>query len=52
MKYLFVNRPFVKADITNAVNYYKNINPKLAKEFLFRVREAKSYIALIPKAFR
>ncbi len=44
MSYVFVNRPAVNDDILNAVDYYKNINPKLAKQFLFRIREAKTYI--------
>ncbi len=44
MKYKIVYRPFVKDDLQNAVDYYKNISPKLAKEFLFRIKEAKNYI--------
>lgn len=50
MKYKIVYRPFVKDDLQNAVNYYKNISPKLAKEFLFRVKEAKNYIFSNPEA--
>lgn len=50
MKYKIVYRPFVKDDLQNAVNYYKNISPKLAKEFLFRVKEAKNYIFNNPEA--
>ncbi len=38
MSYSFVNRLEVKDDIINATDYYKNINPKLAKQFLFRIR--------------
>lgn len=45
MSYSFVNRPDVRLDISNATDYYKNINPELAKQFLFRIREAKAYIA-------
>ena len=45
MSYNFVNKPAVRADIINAIDYYKNINPELAKQFLFRIREAKAYIA-------
>ncbi len=52
MSYSFVNSPTVKADITNAVDYYRNINPELAKQFLFRIREAKTYIALYPQGFQ
>jgi hypothetical protein len=49
MKYKFVYRPFVKQDLQNAANYYKIISPNLAKDFLYRIREAKNYIALNPK---
>jgi plasmid stabilization system protein ParE len=52
MSYKFVNRPDVVADITNAIDYYKKINPQLAKQFLFRIREAKSYIAVSPESFQ
>ena len=52
MSYSFVNRPTLKADIINATDYYKNINPELAKQFLFRIREAKSYIARSPLGFQ
>ena len=48
MSYSFVNRPAVRLDIINATDYYKNINPELAKQFLFRIREAKAYIARSP----
>ena len=51
MKYHFQNRPAVEADVINAVNYYKHISPKLAKQFLFRIREAKIYINRSPLAF-
>jgi mRNA-degrading endonuclease RelE of RelBE toxin-antitoxin system len=46
MKYKFVYRPFVKQDLKQATNYYKAISTSLAKDFLFRIREAKKYIAL------
>ena len=52
MSYSFVNRPSIASDITNAVDYYKNINPQLAKQFLFRIREAKSYISHTPMGFQ
>jgi plasmid stabilization system protein ParE len=52
MNYSFVNKPAVTADITNAIAYYKNINPELAKQFLFRIREAESYIARTPLGFQ
>jgi plasmid stabilization system protein ParE len=50
--YSFVNRPDVTADIIEVVNYYKKINPKLAKQFLFRIREAKYYIGQSPLGFQ
>ncbi len=31
MSYSFVNRPAVRFDIIDATDYYKNINPELAK---------------------
>jgi hypothetical protein len=46
MKFKFVYRPPVKQDLQNAKNYYKDISPKLAKDFLFRIREAKKHISL------
>lgn len=49
MKLKLIYRPLVKQDLQNAVNYYKNISPNLAKDFLYRVREAKKYIALNPQ---
>jgi hypothetical protein len=42
MSYAFVNRPTVKLDIVEATDYYKSISPTLAKQFLSRVREAKT----------
>ena len=51
MNYTFVNRPAVQSDIINAVDYYKEISPKLAKQFLFRIREAKTYINRSPLGF-
>lgn len=52
MSYSFVNNPAVKTDLINVTNYYKNINPELAKQFLFRIREAKAYIARSPLGFQ
>jgi len=52
MSYTFVNRPAVRIDITNATDYYKNINPELAKQFLFRIREAKAYMERSPLGFQ
>ena len=52
MSYAFVNRPAVRTDIINATDYYKNINPELAKQSLFRIREAKTYIARSPLGFQ
>ncbi len=52
MSYTFVNRPDVGTDIITITDYYKNINPELAKQFLFRIREAKKYIAKSPLGFQ
>jgi plasmid stabilization system protein ParE len=52
MSYIFVSRPSVKNDIIDAVNYYKSLNPELAKQFLFRIREAKVYISRTPSGFQ
>jgi len=52
MSYSFLNSPGVKVDILEAVSHYKRINPALAKQFLFRIREAKEYIALSPIGFQ
>jgi hypothetical protein len=48
VKYKIVNRPFVKQDISDAINYYKKISPRLAKVFLRRIREARNFIAENP----
>lgn len=52
MSYSFVNRPAVTLDIISATDYYKKINPQLAQQFLFRIREAKTHIALSPFGFQ
>jgi plasmid stabilization system protein ParE len=50
--YNIAYRPAVKWDITDAVDYYRVINPKLAKQFLFRIREATNHILRNPLAFQ
>jgi plasmid stabilization system protein ParE len=52
MSYSFVNSPAVRTDIIEAVDYYKKINPEYPKQFLFRIREAKAYIAHSPFGFQ
>jgi hypothetical protein len=52
MNYTFINRPNVKVDIEQAIEYYKSINPILAKKFLERLKEAKLYIAKSPYSFQ
>ncbi|MBD1366904.1 type II toxin-antitoxin system RelE/ParE family toxin [Mucilaginibacter sp. ZT4R22] len=47
-----MNRPDVRADIKNAVDYYKEISPKLGKQFLHRIREAKIHIERTPLGFQ
>ena len=50
MTFKFVYRPFVKQDLQKAKAYYYAISPRLAKDFLLRIREAKKYISLNPEA--
>lgn len=52
MRYSFVNKATVKLDIIAAINYYQKLNPTLAKQFLFRIREAKTYINDNPNGFQ
>lgn len=52
MSYQIINLPPVKYDILNIVNYYKTISPELAKQFLFRLREARTYIYQYPLGFQ
>lgn len=52
MSYSFVNRPAVRVDIIDATTRYKKINPDLAVQFLFRIREAKAYITRSPLGFQ
>lgn len=52
MSHNFVNKPAVKADIISATDYYKKISPQLARQFLFRIREAKVYISRSPLGFQ
>jgi len=51
MTYSLVNRPLVTCDVLEVVEYYKKINPELSKQFLFRLREAKTYINKSPLGF-
>ena len=52
MSYSLVNSPAVRLDIINATDYYKKISPELAKQFLFRIREAVAYIVRSPLGFQ
>jgi hypothetical protein len=52
MSYSIVNRPSVKTDIIDATNDYQTISSKLAKQFLVRVREAKTYIIRFSLGFQ
>lgn len=52
MTYSFVNRPSVKHDILEAVDYYKKISPELAQLFIQRLAEAKVAIAISPEGFQ
>jgi len=52
VSYNLVNRPAVSVDIISSVDYYKHISPKLAKQFLFRIREAKTVLQRSPLLFQ
>lgn len=52
MSFVFKNRPRVYDDITEAVEYYLNISPKLASQFLDRIEETKQRILKSPKGFQ
>jgi hypothetical protein len=52
MIYKTINLPLVTSDIINAVAYYKEINPKLANQFLLRIKEAKDFIEIAPFSFQ
>ena len=45
MKYKVVYITLAKEDLINAIAYYKDISPKLAKDFITRIVEGKKYIA-------
>lgn len=47
-KHKVVITDFAKIDIKKARQYYREINVNLAKQFLFRIREAKSFISENP----
>lgn len=49
MKYKVVYIPFAREDLKKAVDYYKDISPKLAKDFIARVAEGKKYIIQNPQ---
>lgn len=49
MKYKVVYIALAKEDLKKAITYYKNISPKLAKDFIARIAEGKKYILLNPK---
>ena len=51
MSYKIVNRPAVRIDLLNAIDYYKAISPDLARKFLSRIREAREYILQYPIGF-
>ena len=52
MSYSVISLPHVKEDLVQAVHYYHGISPALSRQFLFRLREAKSYILLSPLGFQ
>ena len=44
MKYKAIYISLAKLDLRKAISYYKNISPKLAKDFIFRISEGRKYI--------
>ena len=52
MTYTLVHKIQVTHDIQQIVNYYKEISPKLATDFLYRLREANKHIILNPLGFQ
>lgn len=51
MTFQLINIPYVKNDIFEITSYYKEISPKLASEFIYRIREAQKHILLTPYGF-
>ena len=51
MKYRFIHRPAVGYDIEDAFDYYHRISPRLARQFLKRIREAQNHISKYPESF-
>lgn len=47
-KYKVIITDLAKIDIKKAKEYYKGVNTNLAKQFLIRIREAKSFISENP----
>lgn len=47
-KYKVIITDLAKIDIKKAKEYYRDINANLAKQFLVRIREAKSFISENP----
>ncbi len=52
MKYTVVFQPMVSFDLNDAIDYYKKINPNLAKQFLSRLREAQHFLISNPYSFQ
>ena len=48
--YKVVITDLAKADIKKAKKYYRNISANLAKQFVLRIRESKSFISESPNA--
>ena len=46
MTFQLINIPYVKNDIFEITSYYKEISPKLASEFIYRIRELKNIFYL------
>jgi plasmid stabilization system protein ParE len=51
MSFRIFNTFSAKSDLIEIISYYKSISPKLATEFIYRLREAQKYILLSPYGF-
>ncbi len=52
MSYVIVNRPLVRIDILDALDYYKKINPDLRSNFFFEFAKLKSLSHSLRLVFR
>ena len=51
MIFRIFNTSSAKSDLIEVISYYNSISPKLATEFIYRLREAQKHILLSPYGF-